>query len=104
MTAVLQIESIRLDFQSHESLIEETVIEYRERTRAGEQLEPIRVYFDGAHYWLADGFHRIEAARLEGVGNINAEIIPGTYADLQAEWKRLVDALRADLRRGQESS
>ncbi|NCC30539.1 MAG: hypothetical protein EOM24_00785 [Chloroflexia bacterium] len=31
---------------------------------AGEQLPPIILFYDGAAYWLADGFHRCEAASM----------------------------------------
>ncbi len=37
---------------------------------------PVDVYYDGDEYWLADGFHRVEAAR-DVVMNIPARVLPG---------------------------
>lgn len=38
---------------------------------------PVRAYFDGAQYWLADGFHRIAAALLINDVAIDADIRSG---------------------------
>lgn len=50
--------------------------------------EPVIVFFDGKNYWLADGFHRVEAHRqlsrekgFAKFGSIMAEIRPGTRQD-----------------------
>jgi ParB-like chromosome segregation protein Spo0J len=96
----VKLGSIRLDFQSPELLDQETVQRYRDTLRSGGALDPLEVYFDGNTYWLADGFHRIEAARGEGLTEIDAKIVPGTYADLEAEWQRYLLALRQDLAEG----
>jgi phage N-6-adenine-methyltransferase len=43
---------------------------------------PIVVYHDGARYWLADGFHRLNAAHRSGkFTEIPADIKPGTRRD-----------------------
>lgn len=58
-----------------------TVQNYAERMRAGDQFPSITVYDDGSVYWLADGFHRVEAAVLAGYTTIPAEVRPGTQRD-----------------------
>ena len=43
---------------------------------------PVIVYHDGARYWLADGFHRLNAAHRSGkFQEIPADIKPGTRRD-----------------------
>jgi len=92
--ASILLASIRLDFQSSDCLDPETVQKYVYDIEAGKELEPIELYFDGENYWAADGFHRIEAARLCGLQEISASITPGTYADLEARWTEYLAALR----------
>jgi hypothetical protein len=41
--------------------------------------QPIVVYRDGETFWLADGFHRVEAYRRAGRTEIEAEIIDGDF-------------------------
>jgi hypothetical protein len=42
---------------------------------------PVIVFFDGGNYWLADGFHRVLAARDAGADGILAEVRHGTQRD-----------------------
>ena len=58
-----------------------TVASYAEDMKAGSTFPPIRVYHDGGAYHLADGFHRVEAARQIGVETILAEVLQGTSRD-----------------------
>jgi hypothetical protein len=39
------------------------------------------VYFDGQDYWLADGFHRVQAAMQIGRKRLDADIRPGAQRD-----------------------
>jgi ParB-like chromosome segregation protein Spo0J len=94
----LSIERIRRDFQPPENLIDLKIDELIAAMRRGEKLPPIRVYYDGRTYWLADGFHRIAASLRRGRRTISAEIVPGTFAELQAEWKRYDQELLRQLR------
>jgi|SRR5882724_5443136 len=93
----LPLEMIRLDFQPHENLIPEVVMDYRERMKRRDRIEAVVVCHDGANYWLQDGFHRFEAARDLGRKTILAEVIPGTLADMEAEWQRYLTALKSEL-------
>ena len=95
---VLSIQAIRRDFQPREYYDEEKILEFAEAMRRGELFPPVVVYYDGENYWLADGFHRVEAVLLVERGEIDAEIVLGTYSDLCAEHERMVRAIREDLR------
>jgi len=63
----LHIDQIKIDggTQMRAALNEETVTEYLAEMRpiGWSQFPPIVAYYDGSDYWLADGFHRIEAYR-----------------------------------------
>ncbi len=95
---MLPIEAIRLDFQPPENLDPDTVQKFAEALRAGGKIPAVRVYSDGKSHWLADGFHRLEAARMIGLREIEAEVIQGTRADLEADWHEYLRALHNALR------
>ena len=57
------------------------VSEYAEAMLEGAKFPPVIVYRDGAVHWLADGYHRLEAAEEAGKKNIAAEIRDGTKRD-----------------------
>jgi ParB-like chromosome segregation protein Spo0J len=86
------IKAIRRDFQppEHYPLNDETVAEITSALRRGETLPPVVVRFDGENYWLQDGFHRVEAVLSLGREEIEAEVRPGTLADIEAEFKQVV--------------
>lgn len=68
-TSEVKLASIRLDggTQPRAELREDVIEDYAEAMRAGAVFPPVVVYFDGEAYWLADGFHRVKAARGAGV-------------------------------------
>lgn len=49
----------------------------------GAVFPPLTVFYDGADYWLADGFHRHEAAIRAGFTSIAVDIRQGTLQDAQ---------------------
>lgn len=49
--------------------------------REGISFPPVTVYYDGEFYWLADGFHRVQAAAVAGIESIAADIRRGTRRD-----------------------
>lgn len=80
---MLELDQIRTNggTQSRVELNQETVAEYAQAFTAGASFPPVVVFFDGANYWLADGFHRYFGARDAGESAIEAEIITGTQRD-----------------------
>ena len=80
---MLELDQIRTNggTQSRVELNQETVAEYAQAFTAGASFPPVVVFFDGANYWLADGFHRYFGARDAGESALNAEIITGTQRD-----------------------
>lgn len=81
----LSLKSIRIDggTQSRVELNSATVDEYAEAMHEGEAFPPVVVFFDGADYWLADGFHRYFGADHAGLEAIAADVRNGTQADAQ---------------------
>jgi hypothetical protein len=79
----LDIGAIRIDggTQSRAHLDESVVSEYADAMTDGTVLPAVIVYFDGAEYWLADGFHRFFAHRKIGALKINADITNGSRRD-----------------------
>jgi hypothetical protein len=49
--------------QSRTGLNVDVITEYSMAMMSGAAFPPIVVYYDGTHYWLVDGFHRVAAAR-----------------------------------------
>lgn len=79
--ASLDINRIRIDggTQPRVQLDGAKVKEYSEAIlHQGAKFPPIDVFFDGAHYWLADGFHRLFAHQMlagnESVVNLLAQL------------------------------
>jgi len=48
---------------------------------AGDKFPPVKLRFDGEHYWLTDGFHTTEAAWSIGKEEIEAAVIVGSQRD-----------------------
>ncbi|URI08945.1 hypothetical protein MW290_25590 [Aquincola tertiaricarbonis] len=74
---------IRIDggTQSRVAIDEAVVAEYADRYAVGDYMPPVVLYFDGAHYWLADGFHRYHAAGRAQLLQMDAEVHNGTRRD-----------------------
>lgn len=76
----VDIDKIRIDggTQSRAAIHETTVAEYAEAMADPNIVfPPAVVYFDGKEYWLADGFHRIEAWRRVGRTDIPTDVRQG---------------------------
>jgi hypothetical protein len=57
------------------------VAEYGAAMREGASFPPIITYFDGGAYYVADGFHRVAAARQANLEKILAEVREGGARD-----------------------
>lgn len=81
----LAIESIRRDGGTQPRVAKdwETIYDYADLMTAGVKLPPVTVFYDGSDYWLADGFHRVEAALSADLTEVDADVNQGTLADAQ---------------------
>lgn len=79
----LLVDAIRRDggTQPRAAMDGDLVTEYAEAMEAGATFPPVTVYYDGAVYWLADGFHRVMAVERLGWYEIPAEVRQGTRRD-----------------------
>jgi len=103
---VIELSKIRIDgcTQPRAELNQATVDEYAEAIKTGAQLPPVTLFFDGANYWLADGFHRYFGAKAAGRTTIHEDITPGTLREailysLSANSKHGLRRSNADKRR-----
>lgn len=80
---MLDLTKIRIDggTQPRTELNQEVVAEYAETYKAGETMPPVVVFYDGANYWLADGFHRFFAAKKAGLTQIYEQVETGSQRD-----------------------
>jgi ParB-like chromosome segregation protein Spo0J len=67
--------------QPRAQLDPEAVADYAARLRAGEDLPPPVAFRVGPEYLLADGFHRLAAARAAGLLFLPCDVRPGTRRD-----------------------
>jgi hypothetical protein len=82
----LPLEIVRLDggTQPRAELRLDTISDYAEAMQGGAQFPPVVVFHDGTNYWLADGFHRLNAWKQAFPQNaIEADVRQGTQADAQ---------------------
>jgi hypothetical protein len=79
----IPIKSIRRDgeTQSRVAIDRTAVKEYASEMKEGFKFPAVVLFFDGTDYWLADGFHRVEAALSIGLDRIAASISEGTRRD-----------------------
>ncbi len=93
-SGLVELERVRTDggTQPRASLDAATLAEYAERMLLdaagglvvdpeGRAWEEIVVFDDGDSLWLADGFHRVEAARRAGLEGLQAQVKPGGLRD-----------------------
>ena len=83
MNKVLNIGALVLDqkLQSRTEINEDTVADYVEAVKRGDEFPPVLAYFDGVHYWLTDGYHRYHAHKQAGRAGIDCEVVNGTFRD-----------------------
>jgi len=79
----LNLDVIRIDgnTQPRLEINQDTVRDYAEHMREGAVFPPVTVFFDGAEYWLADGFHRWHATKSNGLVSLECEVISGSLDD-----------------------
>ena len=77
----IKIDDLDLSLQTRSGTDAETINNYAEAMADGTQFPDVTVFTDGKHYWLADGFHRVMAAKQLGKKQISADIRKGTEDD-----------------------
>ncbi len=79
----LLLSQIRTDggTQARSSINQMTVAEYAKEIKEGHRFPPIVVFYDDTSYWLADGFHRLEAYRIAGFKDVEVELKLGTLRE-----------------------
>jgi hypothetical protein len=82
MIKELKVDEVRTEgMQTRASMSEDVIAEYTASMVSGAVFPEIECFFDGDKYWLADGFHRLEAAIRKGDKKIKAEIFKGSQLD-----------------------
>lgn len=79
----IPVSSVRAthDTQVRVAMSDTKVEEYAELMRDGVVFPAIDVIFDGSEYWLASGFHRLAAAKVNRAETIRAHVRPGVKRD-----------------------
>ena len=77
-TVQIKTEGLQTRAQISMDAVREYATEERER---GAVFPPLTVFHDGAVYWLADGFHRLGAARQNGKKKVACDVREGGFAD-----------------------
>lgn len=80
--ALVELAQLRLDggTQTRAALSQDKIDEYAE-VYGIKTMPAIVVFYDGADYWLADGFHRVNGAQKAGRTVLPAEVHQGTQRD-----------------------
>ena len=61
----------------------DAINDYSDAMSAGAKFPPVTAFYDGEHYWLADGFHRVRAAYAADFETIECDVRQGTLEDAQ---------------------
>ena len=77
----IKIADLDLSLQTRAGTDAETINNYAEAMADGAQFPDVTVFTDGETYWLADGFHRVMAAKQNGKTAISADVRKGTADD-----------------------
>lgn len=83
MTKKLNLEAIRIDggTQARCKIDQDRVQLYAAHMGEGEVFPDVVVFFDGTEYWLADGFHRYHATKMNGQVSIACDVRQGSQDD-----------------------
>lgn len=77
----IKIADLDLSLQTRAGTDADTIKTYAEAMADGAQFPDVTVFTDGTKYWLADGFHRVMAAKVNGKSSISADVRKGTEDD-----------------------
>ena len=81
----IKLDDLRIDggTQGRSVIDQPTVYNYLEHMKEGDEFPRMFAVYDGATYWLVDGFHRYHAYKLLGIKEINIDYKPGTLEEAQ---------------------
>ncbi len=77
----IKIDELDLSLQTRAGTDAETIDNYAEAMADGAKFPDVTVFTDGKRYWLADGFHRVMAAKQNGRTVVAADVRNGTEDD-----------------------
>lgn len=79
----LKLDEVRIDggTQARAEIDTDVVAEYAALLKSGKSMPPVDTFFDGSHYWLAEGFHRWHGHKQAGLLLISSEVRQGTVRD-----------------------
>lgn len=79
----VNLNDIRIDggTQGRVVIDQQHVYHMVEMMKEGYEFDPIDTNFDGATYWLVDGFHRYHAYKLMGIKEVTVKYVPGTMEE-----------------------
>ena len=79
MSETLKLDRIRTDggTQPRATLDEDVIAEYAAAMSDRAEFPPVDVFYDGKAYWLADGFHRVQAVQRNGKKSIAVTVHQG---------------------------
>lgn len=69
--------------QSRTEINQDAVDDYAHAMESGDAFPPLTVFFDGVHYYLADGYHRYHAAKKAGKVSFQCDVHNGTFREAQ---------------------
>jgi protein gp37 len=81
ISLALEVLILDAEVQPREEMSRALIREYAALYSEGHTLAPIVVFREGQEFWLADGFHRVSAAREAGLAEIDAEVHEGSRRD-----------------------
>jgi ParB-like nuclease domain len=79
----VKLSDIRIDggTQCRVEIDQSTIYQYLEDMKKGDEFPLIETMYDGANYWLTDGFHRYHALKLLGLKEVQIKYKPGTHLE-----------------------
>lgn len=78
---LIDVLDLEADTQSRVALCKETIALYAQAVRDGVELPPIDVFFDGAEYFIGDGWHRAYAWLDAEIANVPVTMHSGGQRD-----------------------
>jgi len=96
----VKLNDIRIDggTQCRVEIDQALIYHYVEKMKEGDDFPMIEAVYDGATYWLTDGFHRYHVYKLMGLKIIEIKYKPGTQQDA------ILAALKANTKHGKNLS